>query len=104
MSLKSQKRRNQLKSRFYYYFWGAATIAVFSGQILVGTGYRRMSDSMDAISTDINLLVEVLLMPRGTGKYYPIIPPPDLSEEIDPYIYLERDERGSEIQRDKIAI
>ena len=101
MSLKSQKRRNQLKSRFYYYFWGAATIAVVSGQWYVGSGYRQMSRSINKI---LDATITVLEMPRGTGKYYPIIPPPDLSDEIDPYIYLERDERGSEVQRDQIAI
>ena len=53
----------QKKSRTYYYFWGLATIAVISGQFYVGSGYRRMSESMDAISADINLLVEVLMMP-----------------------------------------
>ena len=53
----------QKKSRTYYYFWGLATIAVISGQFYVGSGYRRMSESMDAISADINLLVEVLSMP-----------------------------------------
>lgn len=53
----------QKKSRTYYYFWGLATIAVISGQLYVGSGYRRMSESMDAISADINLLVEVLMAP-----------------------------------------
>ena len=53
----------QKKSRTYYYFWGLATIAVISGQFYVGSGYRRMSESMDAISADINLLVEVLMEP-----------------------------------------
>ena len=53
----------QKKSRTYYYFWGLATIAVISGQFYVGSGYRRMSESMDAISADINLLVEVLMAP-----------------------------------------
>ena len=66
MTNKFMKRRDkiraQMKSRFYYMFWGAATIAVVTGQVLVGTGYRRMSDSMDAISADINLLVEVLTL------------------------------------------
>jgi len=56
----------QKKSRTYYYFWGLATIAVISGQFYVGSGYRRMSESMDAISADINLLVEVL---THTGEY-----------------------------------
>ena len=53
----------QKKSRTYYYFWGIATIAVVTGQFYVGNGFRRMADSNDAISADINLLVEVLMMP-----------------------------------------
>ena len=53
----------QKKSRTYYYFWGIATISVVLGQLYVGNGFRRMADSNDAISADINLLVEVLLMP-----------------------------------------
>ena len=61
---KRDKIRAQIKSRFYYLFWGAATISVVTGQILVGTGYRRMADTNDAISADINLLIEVLIDPR----------------------------------------
>ena len=53
----------QKKSRTYYWFWGVATISVVLGQLYVGTGYRRVSDSMDGISADINLLVEVLTAP-----------------------------------------
>lgn len=66
----------QKKSRFYYYFWGTAALAVVLGQVYVGTGYRRMADSNDAISADINLLVEVLTDPIPQGVYTPIIPPP----------------------------
>ena len=58
------KRKAQMKSSSYYLFWGIATIAVVAGQIYVGTGYRRMSETGDAISADINLLVEVLTMPK----------------------------------------
>ena len=57
------KRKAQMKSSSYYLFWGIATIAVVAGQIYVGTGYRRMSETGDAISADINLLVEVLTTP-----------------------------------------
>ena len=35
-----QKIRAQVKSRFYYIFWGTATVAVVLGQLYVGTGYR----------------------------------------------------------------
>ena len=60
---KVSKLKHQVKSNMYYVFWGACTIAVMAGQIYVGTGYRRMAETGDAISADINLLVEVLTMP-----------------------------------------
>ena len=45
----SKKQRHQVKSRWYYLFWGAATVSVFAGQLYVGTGYRRMSRSIERI-------------------------------------------------------
>ena len=42
------KVRSQFKSSYYYLFWGAATVGVIAGQIYVGSGYRRMADSLDA--------------------------------------------------------
>ena len=53
----------QKKSRTYYYFWAIATLSVVLGQLYVGNGFRRMADTNDAISADINLLVEVLMTP-----------------------------------------
>ena len=44
-----KKQRHQVKSRFYYIFWGLATISVFAGQLYVGTGYRKMSESFDSV-------------------------------------------------------
>ena len=41
-----QKLRAQVKSRFYYVFWGTATVAVVLGQLYVGTGYRLLSGQM----------------------------------------------------------
>ena len=64
------KLKNQVKSNMYYIFWGAATVAVMSGQIYIGNGYRRMAETNDIISADINLLVEVLIMP--TPKTMPV--------------------------------
>ena len=58
---KTTKLRAQVKSRWYYLFWGAATVSVFAGQIFVGCGFRRMAESNDGISADINLLVETLI-------------------------------------------
>ena len=60
---KFTKTKAQMKSNMYYIFWGACTFAVMAGQIYVATGYRRMAETGDTISADINLLVEVLTMP-----------------------------------------
>jgi len=47
--IRRQKVKAQVKSRFYYMFWGAATVSVFVGQMYVGSGYRQMSRSFDRI-------------------------------------------------------
>ena len=49
MSKKSEKQRHQVNSRWYYIFWGTCTVAVCAGQVLVGSGFRRMSDSLDKV-------------------------------------------------------
>ena len=67
---KREKLRAQVKSRFYYLFWGAATVSVFAGQIHVGNGFRRMAESNDAISADINLLVESIQFQIPQEYYY----------------------------------
>jgi len=40
---------HQVKSRWYYIFWGAATLAVVTGQLYVGTGYRIMAESVNRL-------------------------------------------------------
>ena len=56
--IKKQKQRNQVKSKFYYIFWGLATVSVFAGQLYVGSGYRQMSRSFDRIMDSIVLELE----------------------------------------------
>ena len=46
---KREKQRHQVKSRWYYIFWGTCTVAVCAGQVLVGSGFRRMADSLDRV-------------------------------------------------------
>ena len=46
---KLSKIKHQVKSNMYYVFWGACTVAVMAGQIYVGTGYRKMSNSLDTL-------------------------------------------------------
>ena len=53
-----EKQRNQVKSKFYYIFWGVATATVLLGQIYVGSGYRVFANSLlrifDAIEVQVN--------------------------------------------------
>jgi hypothetical protein len=43
------KLRAQVKSKWYYIFWGIATISVVFGQLYVGSGYRIMSESVNSL-------------------------------------------------------
>ena len=47
--MKKDKHRHQVKSRWYYIFWGTCTVAVCAGQVLVGSGFRRMAESFDRV-------------------------------------------------------
>ena len=53
-----EKQRNQVKSRFYYVFWGTATFAVVAGQLYVGSGYRLMSGAFHRIMDTIQVEVQ----------------------------------------------
>ena len=46
--INKEKQRAQVKSRFYYIFWGVATASVVLGQLYVGTGYRGFSRSLNS--------------------------------------------------------
>ena len=52
-----QKRRAQVKSRFYYIFWGAATVSVLAGQLYVGSGYRMFARSLNRLFDTIEVEV-----------------------------------------------
>ena len=57
MMLSKEKVRNQVKSRFYYIFWGIATFSVVSGQLYVGSGYRIFAESLNRIFDTIEVQV-----------------------------------------------
>ena len=46
-------KQHQVKTKWYYVFWGIATLAVTAGQIYVGTGYRQMSESVQQLTTSV---------------------------------------------------
>ena len=84
---KREKIRAQMKSRFYYWFWGAATVTVVSGQFYVGSGYRQMAKSLDRwFDTAIESLIPKR-PPTGTpmipdGYYLPVPSPEDYGMTI----------------------
>ena len=53
-----EKQKAQVKSKFYYIFWGLATASVFVGQMYVGSGYRQMSRSFNRIMDTLVLEIE----------------------------------------------
>ena len=44
-----EKKRHQVKSQWYYIFWGTCTVAVCAGQVFVGGGCRRMAESFEKV-------------------------------------------------------
>ena len=57
------KKSHQVKTQWYYWFWGTATVAVVAGQLYVGSGYRQMSRSFNRIIDTIIITIE------GGSKY-----------------------------------
>ena len=73
---KKEKVRAQMKSRFYYLFWGTATAAVVAGQLYVGTSYRAMAQSMNRwFDETIDIMTKPLRIPDRGGYYMPMTPP-----------------------------
>ena len=62
-----QKQKAQVKSKFYYIFWGVATASVVLGQVYVGSGYRQMSRSFNRIMDSIVLELE---QSYGKQRFY----------------------------------
>ena len=52
-----KKELHQVKTRWYYIFWGAMTATVFVGQSIVYSGYMEMASS-------VNLLTKTILEVR----------------------------------------
>ena len=55
--ISKEKQRNQVKSRFYYIFWGIATFSVVAGQLYVGSGYRIFAGALNRIFDTIEVQV-----------------------------------------------
>ena len=80
MKSKLKKQRHQVKSRWYYIFWGTATVAVCAGQIFVGSGFRRMAESLDKV------LEAPIRMDIGMPRRHPMMVPQDHIDDPIQYI------------------
>ena len=69
MTKDKRKLRAQVKSRWYYIFWGTCTVAVCAGQVLVGSGFRRMAESFDKV------LDAPIRMDIGIPRRHPMMVP-----------------------------
>ena len=49
-----EKIRAQVKSKWYYIFWGTATVSVVLGQLYVGTGYRYRYNGMQELLNKVD--------------------------------------------------
>ena len=63
-----QKQKAQVKSKFYYIFWGVATASVVLGQVYVGSGYRQMSRSFNRIMDTLVLEIEGSI--QNNNRFY----------------------------------
>ena len=80
--MKSKKKlRAQVKSRWYYIFWGTCTVAVCAGQVLVGSGFRRMAESLD------NVLDSPIQLDFGIPRYQHPMLVPEYEEDFEKRIY-----------------
>ena len=79
------KLKHQVKSSRYYIFWGAATVAVMAGQIYVGNGYRKMSESVKDLTEMIGFKFEMELIEKR--RYPNGVLPLDL-RNINPDDYI----------------
>ncbi len=73
---KKEKLRAQVKSRWYYIFWGTCTVAVCAGQVLVGSGFRRMAESLDRV------LDAPIVLDMGIPRPRHRMVVPDLQDEL----------------------
>ena len=60
----------QVKSKWYYVFWGIMAAAVCGGQIYVGTGYREMAEATKSTAISVSCMMpEQPVRVNKTGQF-----------------------------------
>jgi hypothetical protein len=63
------KKQHQVKSQWYYIFWGAMAVAVVGGQVYVGLGYRKMAEATKSTAIQVSCIPEYIMPnPSSTNK------------------------------------
>jgi len=62
------KKQHQVKSKWYYIFWGTMAVAVVGGQIYVGLGYRQMAEATKSTEISVSCLPSYETPPPKTNK------------------------------------
>ena len=62
-------------------YWLVIAALLTGGMIYLGNSNHRVADTNDALSADLQMLVEYLEYGQG-GRYEPLVPPPS---EINPW-------------------
>jgi hypothetical protein len=50
------KNQHQVKTHWYYWFWGVCAVAVVSGQLYVGSGYREMAEATKNVQISVRCI------------------------------------------------
>ncbi|AFK66353.1 hypothetical protein SWPG_00104 [Synechococcus phage S-CBM2] len=58
----------QIKSQWYYIFWGSMAVAVVGGQLYVGSGYREMAEATKSTSISVTCIPEYVVEPAKLNK------------------------------------
>lgn len=68
-----KNKLHQIKSSWYYVFWGTMAVAVVGGQIYVGSGYREMAEATKSSLIQVTCLPEYTTPPvrryNRTGEF-----------------------------------
>ena len=61
-------KQHQVKSRWYYIFWGTMAVAVVGGQIYVGSGYREMAEATKSTMISVSCTTDPLSSGYSTSR------------------------------------
>lgn len=48
-----KNKHHQVKSKWYYIFWGSMALAVVTGQVYIGLGYKEMANAFKSIQIHV---------------------------------------------------